>query len=505
MKRRTFVRSTLAATAAAALPFPRSATHPSGYRPLTPSTLRDVTAVTGDGREVTLTTGEIADLDRRLLGRVLLAGSEGYEDARRVLNPSFDKRPALIAQVTGVADIRMAVDFAREHGGLLLAVKCGGHSASGKSTCDRGMMIDLSPFRDVRVDPRNRTARVTGGSLLGQLDHEAMAHDLVTPMGTVSHTGVGGLVTGGGFGRLARRFGMSIDNLLAVDVVTADGSLRHASADENPDLFWGVRGGGGNFGIVTSFEFRLHPMQRQVLAGSIMYPLAQARDALRVYGEYGPEAPDELQIDMVVAQPPGGAPGVTGFAVCYSGRPGQADRALAPLRAIGTPLVDDVAPMDYVALQRSGDIDDPRARAQYLKSGFIPEMPTGLVDAIVDGFEGAPGRTTQLIFQQSGGAIARTPADAAAFSQRDAIANMIAAVDWPAGSEAAEHIEWIRGFWEPLEPYTTGFYVNDASPDATRMATVQAYRQNHTRLVQVKNRYDPGNLFRLNSNVEPTV
>lgn len=502
MKRRTFVRSTLAAAAAAALPFPRGEL---GFRAVTPSTLRDITAVTGDGREVTITSAEIAELEARLLGRVLLADSDGYDQARRVLNPSFDKHPALIVQATGVADIRAAVDFAQDHGGLLLAVKCGGHSASGKSTCDRGMMIDLSPFRDVRVDPRARTARVTGGSLLGSLDHESMSHGLVTPMGTVSHTGVGGLVTGGGFGRLARRFGMSIDNLLSVDVVTADGELRHASADENPDLFWGVRGGGGNFGIVTSFEFRLHPMDRQVLGGAIMHPLSRAEEALRVYGEYGPEAPDELQIDMVVVQPPGGAPGVAGFAICYSGPPDAADRVLAPLRGIGTPVADTVAPMDYVALQRSGDIDDPRARASYLKSGFIPEMPGGLIDAITDGFQGAPDRMTQVIFQQSGGAISRVPASEAAFSQRDAIANMMGAVDWASDSDPAEHVEWIRAFWEPLEPYTTGFYVNDADPDASRMATVQAYRDNHARLVEVKNRYDPTNLFRLNSNIEPTA
>jgi FAD/FMN-containing dehydrogenase len=504
MKRRTFVRSTLT-VAAATLALPRSVTGVSPFRPITASSLRDVTAVTGDGREVTLTSADVADLDRRMLGRVLLAGTDGYDDARRILNPSFDRYPALIAQVTGVADIRVAVEFAREHGGLLLAVKCGGHSASGKSTCDRGMMIDLSPFRDVHVDPRARTARVTGGSLLGRLDHETMAHELVTPMGTVSHTGVGGLVTGGGFGRLARRFGLSIDNLLSVDVVTADGALRHASPDDNADLFWGVRGGGGNFGIVTSFQFRLHPMQRQVLGGMIMHPLERAKEALRVYGDYGPEAPDELQIDMVIVQPPGGAPGAAGFAVCYSGRPADADRALAPLRGIGTPVLDNVAPVDYVDLQRSGDIDDPRARASYLKSGFIPEMPDALVDAIVDGFEGAPDRLTQVIFQQSGGAIARVPSGAAAFSQRDAIANMMGAVDWPTDSDPAEHVAWIRQFWEPLEPFTTGFYVNDAAPDATRIATVQAYRQNHERLVQVKNRYDPTNLFRLNSNVEPTV
>ncbi|MDX1645720.1 MAG: FAD-binding oxidoreductase [Longimicrobiales bacterium] len=502
MKRRTFLRSTLAAGAAAAVPASRPLE--AFYREAS-SFPADVLAVTGDGREVTLTDAAIADLTARVDGRVLLAGDDGYDSARRVLNPSFDKRPALIVQVTGTADVRTAVDFARENEGLLTAVKCGGHSASGKSTCDRGMMIDLSPFRDVRVDPIDRTARVTGGSLLGQLDHESMAYDLVTPMGTVSHTGVGGLVTGGGFGRVARRFGLSIDNLLSVDVVTADGAFRRASADENPDLFWGVRGGGGNFGIVTSFEFRLHEMPRRVLGGYLFFPIDRARDVLTLFGEYGPEAPDELQLDLVVAQPPGNAPGVAGFSICYSGAPGQADRALAPVRALGTPAVDTVQGMDYVALQRSGDIDDPRARAAYLKSGFFTAMSPRLVDIIVDGFEGAPDRTTQIIIQQSGGAIGRVASDATAFSQRQARGNLLASVDWASGSDPDEHIEWCRAYWSTIEPFTDGFYMNDGAPDETMARIRASYRENYERLVRVKNRYDPTNLFRLNSNVVPTV
>ncbi len=300
MKRRTFIRSGLGAAAAASLPFPErleAAFADAVFRPA-PAVPADLRAITGDGREITLASEAVADLAARLRGRVLVAGDDGYDGARRILNPSFDKRPALIAQVTGAADVRTAVDFARENEGLLLAVKCGGHSYSGKSTYDMGMMIDLSPFRNVRVDPVAQRARVTGGSLLGQVDHEAMAYDLVTPMGTVSHTGVGGLVTGGGFGRLARRFGLSVDTLLSVDVVTADGDFLRASAEENPDLFWGVRGGGGNFGIVTSFEFGLHPMQRQVLFGQIMYPISMVRDVLTLYGEYGPQAPRRAPIGL---------------------------------------------------------------------------------------------------------------------------------------------------------------------------------------------------------------
>ncbi len=501
MKRRTFLRSSLGA-AAATLPFPRGLE--AAYRPA-PKVPADLQAITGDGREITLTSEAVADLAARLKGRVLLAGDDGYDGARQILNPSFDKRPALIAQVTGTADVRAAVDFARENDGLLLAVKCGGHSFSGKSTCDLGMMIDLSAFRNVRVDPIAQRARVTGGSLLGQLDHEAMAYDLVTTMGTVSHTGVGGLVTGGGFGRLARRFGLSVDNLLSVDVVTADGEFRRASADENPDLFWGVRGGGGNFGVVTSFEFRLHSMQRQVLAGQIMFPISMAREVLTLFGEYAPGLPDELQLDCVVVLPPGGQPGVVGFSVCYSGPPSQAERVLAPIRKLGTPLEDSVQGMDYVALQRSGDTDDFRARASYLKSGFLTDIPRDLISAIVDGIEGHPERITQLVLTPGGGAISRVANEATAFSQREDFANLFCVVGWPYPTDGNEHIAWIREFWQALEPFTSGFYNNYREEGVTTEVINANYRGNFNRLVAVKNRYDPTNLFRLNANVEPSI
>jgi FAD/FMN-containing dehydrogenase len=504
MQRRTFLQSTLAA--AAGLTIPRrealaSPAHPA-YAPATRS-VRDVVALTGDGEEVVLSARSIRDLAAQVRGRVLLAGDDGYDEARRILNPSFDKHPALIVQVTGAADVRTAVDFARENRGLLLAVKCGGHSHSGKSTCDRGMLIDLSPFRDVHVDPAARRARVTGGSLLGAVDHETMAYGLVAPMGTVSHTGVGGLVTGGGFGRLARRFGLSIDNLLSADVVTADGRLLRASAEENADLFWGIRGGGGNFGIVTSFEFRLHPMQRQVIGGPIMFPIARAREVLSLYGDYASRAPDELHLDPVVTIPPGGADGLAGFEVCWSGPHEEAERALAPIRRLGTPLVDEVRAMDYLAIQRSGDISDPRAQGMYIKSGFVPGITPELVRAIVEPFRGHPARATVLFLQQSGGAIARVAPDATAFPQRDVLGNMLCIVGWRHGDDPREHVRWIQEYWGGLEPHTQGFYTNDLEVEHSAYAIQINYRQNHERLVAVKNRYDPRNLFRLNANVAP--
>lgn len=500
MKRRSFVRSAFGAAALAWVP----------GDPLLGSLYRvgwqvppDVDAVTGDGESVTLRGRDIVELARAVKGNVLLSGDDGYDNARRILNPSFDKRPALIVQVTGAADVATAVDFARDNE-LLVSVKCGGHSASGKSTCDRGMMIDLSTFRAVTVDPDARRARVTGGSLLGQLDHEAMAHGLVTPMGTVSHTGVGGLTTGGGFGRVARRFGLSVDNLTGVQVVAADGQLYWADAEENPDLFWGVRGGGGNFGVVTVFEFELHPMERQVLNGAVVYPWERAREVISLYDEYVPEAPDELDLVFFATPPGGSAPPGAGIAVCYSGQPNQADRALAPIRALGRPVADTVEPMDYVAVQRSGDIDDFRARAAYLKSGFVPGFPPGLIDAIVEGLEGDPNRSTSVACQPGMGAISRVPNDATAFSQRDAMGNLLLSVDWENGADPAEHVEWIRETWTHMEPFTQGFYVNDADAEVT-MSVSATYGDNYRRLVQVKNEYDPSNLFRLNSNVVPTV
>lgn len=499
MKRRAFVRSSLAAAVAASVPSRRSLQARYRIAPQVPS---DVDAITGDGRQVTLRGKAIAELGAQLRGRLLLAEHEGYDQARQILNPSFDKHPALIAQVTGTADVRTAVDFARDNS-LLTAVKCGGHSASGKSTCDGGILIDLSLFRNVRIDPTARKAWVTGGSLLGRLDHESMAYDLVAPMGTVSHTGVGGLVTGGGFGRLARRFGLAIDNLTAVDVVTADGQFRRANEHENQDLFWGVRGGGGNFGIVTSFEFQLHPMQRQVVGGNILFPIDKARDVLTFYGEH--EAPDELYLDFMMISPPGGGPAMVGFGVCYSGPENHAERVLAPVRQLGTPLVDGIQAVDYVALQRSGDVSDPRARATYLKSGFYPEMQADLVSAIAEGFEGNPDRTTIVYIQQSGGAIGRVANDATAFSHRDAVGNLLAMIDWEFGSDGSEHIAWTRAYWAKLEPFTSGFYANDLTLDDST-ATVNAnYRENYPRLVDIKNKYDPTNLFRLNANVQPTA
>jgi hypothetical protein len=494
MDRREFFRSSLAAAVAASLPFSRvlAASQPVGA---------DIQAVTGAGASTVLDKSSIQALRDSLRGALLLPGEPGYDAARRVLNASIDRHPALVVQPSGAADVRSAVTFAREHQ-LLLAVKCGGHSYAGKSTCDGGMQIDLSRFRAARVDPLSRTAYVAGGSLLGELDHEAMALGLVTTAGTVSHTGVGGLTLGAGFGRLARRFGLAVDNLKGMDVVTADGRLLHASASENADLFWGLRGGGGNFGVVTSFEFGLHEMQRQVIGGNLVFPISRMRELLAFYADFSLGAPDELYVDAVMRVPPEGKDGAFVIHVCHSGHAADADRVLAPLRRLGAPLADTIKAVDYGALQRAWDNTDPRNEGEYLKSGFINDFPGDLVDTIASGFAPHPDRSTVVFFQHSGGAIGRVAADATAFPHRKSCANMFAVVSWPLDRDSSPHVRYVKVYWKTLEPFTDGRYVNEVANEAQTIVDAN-YQGNLPRLRQVKAKYDPTNLFRLNANIKP--
>ncbi len=500
MKRRQFIQSSVAAATAVALP--GSQAFAAAMSAMT-EVAGDVFAVTGDGTQITLEQSAIKELSDRLLGRLLLSGYEGYDAARRVLNPTIDKFPALIVQPSGAADIMSAVRFARERN-MLVAVKCGGHSFAGKSTCEGGMQIDLSSFRNARVDAESKTAHVSGGSLLAALDHESMAQGLVTTAGTVSHTGVGGLTLGGGFGRLARRFGLALDNVSAVDIVTADGMLIHADANEHPDLYWGVRGGGGNFGVVTSFEFRLHPMQRTVIGGDVVFPLKDLPGVLRVYADYAPVAPDDLYLDFVVSSSIGTKEGVCILHACYSGPEDQADSVLAPIYKAGTPVNDGIKAIDYVAIQRSWDNTDPRTTGSYLKSGFVDAIPDTLVSTISQNFKTFNERGTTMFFQHSGGAIGRVPTDATAFAHRKSVANMFAVVEWPLAESRDSHVGYIKEYWKDFEPFTDGWYTNEVDDHSVKSVN-KNYQGNYERLLSVKNQYDPTNLFRLNANVKPTV
>ena len=497
MNRRHFFQSTLAAAVAYALPAPRlyaldqAASQAAG----------GLAAIKLDGSATVIEQAALADLKASLRGPLLLAGDAGYDAARRVLNESIDMHPALVVQPTGVADVMSAVRFARDRD-LLLAVKCGGHSPSGKSTCEKGMQIDLSHFRGVRVDAQGQRAYVDGGSLLGEVDHEAMAQGLVTTCGTVSHTGVGGLTLGGGFGRLARRFGLALDNVRAVDIVTADGQLRHASPEENPDLYWAVRGGGGNFGVVTNFEFGLHPMQREVVAGAAVFPIERARELLAFYGEFSSSAPEELQTDFVMRAPAGGKPGAAIIACCWSGQAGDAERVLAPIRALGKPVADPFKAQDYCLVQRANDNLDPRNEGSYLKAGFIDGFPPGLVDKVVGAFRADAGRTTAFFIQQAGGAIGRVAADATAFPHRRATHGIFATVAWSLADDRAPHVGYVKDYWSKLEPFTDGYYTNETGDEGQRKID-DNYQGNLPRLREIKKKYDPTNLFRLNANVQP--
>jgi FAD/FMN-containing dehydrogenase len=494
MRRRNLITTGLTLAAGSSLGL-----SPLGWATASASAIADVDAVSLSGRQLTLTGAQLGELRAALRGSLLLPGGPGYDSARHVLNAAIDKHPALIVQPTGVADVSAAVQFARDNQ-LVIAVKCGGHSTSGQSTVNGGMMIDLSQFRHVRVDADARRARVSGGSLLGALDHESMAHGLVTTAGTVSHTGVGGLTTGGGFGRLARRFGLSLDNVTAVDVVSADGQARYCTEDLNEDLYWGVRGAGSNFGVVTSFEFELHPMERSVIAGNLVYPIERLRDVLEFYGEHAPRWPDELYADLVFGYPGQGKPGFIVLAPCYSGDKKQAEAVLAVFDRLGKPMAGELRSWDYVELQRSGDSTLPRATASYLKGGFISTLPPKLVDDIIDGLEPAPDRSTQFIFQQAGGAIKRIPAAATAFAHRYAELNMILTLDWQPGTPGDAHMANARAYWKTLAPHTHGFYVNEADEENAALHN-RNYQGNFQRLVEIKRRYDPDNNFRLNANI----
>ena len=499
MDRRRFLRSSLSAAGLAALPGSQVLAASLVHTPTTvPS---DIDAITGDGGQVTLPQAMVQELSDSLKGKLLLPGSEGYDEARLLLQPAYDKHPALVVQPTGAADVQHAVNFARENS-LLLAVKCGGHAAAGTSSCDKGLQIDLSQYRNARVDRAARTARIAGGSLLGELDYEAMAHGLVTTAGSVSHTGVGGLTLGGGFGRLGRRFGMSIDNVLEMDIVTPDGKFRRVGPQDDAELYWALRGGGGNFGVVTSFLFQLHEMQRDVVTGYVAYPLSEAKQILRFYAEHSASMPDEMSMGAGIGNRPGKEPSL-GIRFVWSGDAADVEKHIAPLRKAGTVVLERIQTMDYVAVQRSGDYDDTRAFTGQMKSGFVNEISDDFIDKLVDNFELHPDRGTRFGFGQTGGAISRVGRTETAFSHREAQYNLLSFVSWASGADGTEHIDYINSHWSSVEPFTNGFYVNDYF-DQSQEQVNRTYRENFPRLLKIKQQYDPTNLFRLNANIRST-
>jgi FAD/FMN-containing dehydrogenase len=404
-----------------------------------------------------------------------------------------------------VADVIHAVHFARTHN-LLVSVRGGGHNVAGNAVCEGGLMIDLAQMKSVRVDPLRRTARAEGGVTWGEFDHETQAFGLATTGGTDSTTGIAGLTLGGGLGWLAGRYGLACDNLLCVDIVTADGRFLVASATENADLFWGVRGGGGNFGVVTSFEYRLHPVG-PVLAGPVLYPFERARDVLRFSRDFSSTIPDEVNTVCLLTTSPDGVPVVV-IAACYNGAIEVGEKALKPLRAFGPPLADHLRPMPYTEIQSLVGSMNPPGRQNYWKSSFMKGISDEAVDTLVASCATVPSPLSQVVFQQLGNAANRVRNDDTAFNHRDARYELLMSSVWLDPGEYKVNVEWTRRLAEAMAPFTTGrAYVNQMGIEVEEGADriKAAYGSNYERLVALKNKYDPTNLFRLNPNIKPTV
>lgn len=467
--------------------------------------MADLKMRTSTGADSIVTEAEVAEFGESLRGPLLGRGDAGYDEARTVWNGMTDKRPGLIVRCAGVADVIDAVNFARQHR-LLVGVRGGGHSVAGRSVCEGGILIDLSQMKSVRVDPEKQTARAEAGVRWRGFDRETQAFGLATTGGTNSDTGIAGLTLGGGLGWLAGKYGLTCDNLLSADVVTADGRFLTASAEENPDLFWGLRGGSGNFGIVTSFEYRLHEVG-PVLGGMVAHPLENAREVLRFYSDFSSDIPDELNTLCALLTSPEGVP-IVAIAVCYNGSVDRGEEALRPLREFGPPLEDRIQPMPYLVLQTMLDDLFPRGRQYYWKANLIGQIGDDAIDTMIDFFGDVPSPFTGVGFQQLGNAANRVDPDATAFSHRDALYDFLMLSGWEDPSEADRNIEWTRALYDAMRPSLhAGIYVNalgEAEDSEDNVRT--AYRpETYERLVALKNEYDPTNLFRLNPNIEPTV
>jgi FAD/FMN-containing dehydrogenase len=488
VERRTLLKSALGVAAASTFPVG------NGFA-------ADLQAVASRGATTVLSDKALADLQKNLRGEVILPTSPDYESARHLWNGTFDRHPALIARCAGADDVVSAVQFAKSHD-LLVAVRCGGHSYSGQSGCDGGMVIDLSPMKTVEVDAGARIARVAGGTLLGGLDRGAAAHGLGTTAGFVSHTGVGGLTLGGGQGRLQRKFGLTIDNLRGVEIVTADGTLRRANKDENPDLYWAVRGGGGNFGAVTQFEFQLHPLDPTVTAFSFAYPLDKAKDVLKFFFAFNADAPDELNASVGMRTPAQGDATVS-ISGTYIGPPKAAEAALAKVAAFGSPVGSRVVGANYVELQASADAVYAPGRGYYSRSGFFNRVDPKLADTLVDVFRRTLMPKTSVSCGSQGGFSGRVAQDATAYAHRDAIYQVSVSADWDDAKNGAAYMKYCRDVWAELQPMSDGgFYINQTTDEGE--AQIRAnYRANYGRLVEVKTKFDPTNFFHLNANIRP--
>lgn len=462
----------------------------------------DLKVTTTTGTDAVLKQAVVAELRESLRGALLCPGSEGYDVARALWNARHDKHPALIVRCAGVADIISSVNFACTHN-LPVAVRGGGHNVAGNGACDGGLMLDLSRLKSVRVDPVSRTARAEPGLTWGEFDRETQAFGLATTGGICSETGIAGVTLGGGFGWLMRKHGLALDNLISVDIVNADGQLRIASANENADLFFGVRGTHSNFGIVTSLEYRLHPVGPIVLAGMVLYPLEQGREVLRFYREYTSQAPDELSAWAALLTSPDGHP-LVAILACYIGPGEQGEKLLRPLREFGPPMMDMIQPMPYLKAQSLIDESFPRGRHNYWKAHLLRELSDDAIDALVEGFKAVASPYSSVLIEQLGGAMSRVDKDETVFNHRAAPYDVVIMPMWSDPAESERHIRWADELWQAVQPSSSGgVYVNYLSNEGKERVRA-AYGTNYERLVALKNKYDPLNLFRFNQNIKPT-
>ena len=470
------------------------------------------TIATRDGRTTTVTEEALEDVRGRLRGPLLTPGDEGFEEATRIWNGAIERTPALVVRPTGTADVVVAVEFAREHD-LLLSVKGGGHNIAGTALADGGLTIDMSRLRGVLVDPEARTATAQAGCLIGDLDRETQLHGLATPGGFVSETGLAGLTLGGGFGYLTRRFGWTVDNLLAVEIVTADGQVRRASREENADLFWAVRGAGHNFGVVTSFTFRLHEVGPTVYGGLVAWPFERADEILHAYREITTESPPELTAFLILRRAPP-APfvpeawhgeRVCAMTVCYSGELADAGEALAPIRELADPVFDLLGERPFTQVQSLLDATQPKGYHYYWKTEFASELSDGLLSTARDLAAENPIPDGQLVFVHVGGALNERDPDDGAVNNRDARFAYGAAGKWePDDPDGDRYREWVRAAWERFRPFSTGGnYINFQTADEGEERIRATYGDNYDRLVELKRTYDPENVFRVNRNVRP--
>jgi FAD/FMN-containing dehydrogenase len=447
----------------------------------------------------------------QLSGALILPGQPGYDQARTVWNAMIDRYPAAVVRAAGSADVMLSVNAAREQR-VPISVRGGGHNIAGDAVCDGGLMLDLSAMKSVRIDPVTRSASVEPGVTLAEFDREAQAFGLATPLGINSTTGVAGLTLGGGFGWLSRKHGLTVDNLVSADLVLASGAPVHASAEENPDLFWAIRGGGGNFGVVTSFEYRLHPIGPEVLAGLVVHPASDAGRILHEYRRLVAGAPDELTCWVVMRKAPPLPflpPEVHGrevlvLAMCWAGDREQGLRALAPLRSLGRPIADVVGPAPFVAWQQAFDPLLTPGRRNYWKSHDLVELGDGAIDVLLEHLDHLPSPECEIFIAHLGGAVNRIPAAATAYPHRDIQFVVNVHTRWSDISQDRACIDWARGLFERMAPHATGgVYVNFMPDDEVERVSRGAYGGNYQRLARLKARYDPTNLFRRNRNIAP--